>query len=171
MSISQAAILFYGKLPALQDVQRLALDLGYDFRFRDYPDLRSHSGELIANFENSEAMFDVRLEAADAFDWMPDDLDRCGDAVLALTTAGGDFKTGLAATIFLRAFCELADAAWWYMDHDDVFQLPGTTNAYFDEQIADYRVHIAKLAQVPAARSAQPVSPGFSNRLKKWFSW
>jgi hypothetical protein len=43
----------------------------------------------------------------------------------------------------LRAFCELSGGGWWYLDNDEFYQLPGTTTAYFDEQISAYRNHIA----------------------------
>lgn len=169
MSVSQAAVLFDSRSAAASAVETRARDLGYDVTFLEPIDLRGRNQAVRVLFEGTETGFESSFETLDDFDWMPEELGSAGDRLLVIITPGGDFTAGLFANVFLRAFCDVTDAGWWYMDVG-TFQTPGTTNDYFDEQVADYRAYIARQpAPAPPPSPTPPKRPTFLDRLLSGF--
>lgn len=169
MSVSQAAVFFDGRFAVASAVEALARDLGYDVTFLEPIDLRGRNNAVRVRFEGVETGFEASFETLDEFDWMPEELGSAGDRLLEIITPGGDFVAGLFANVFLRAYCDLTDAGWWYMDVG-TFQMPGTTNEYFDAQIADYRAYIARQpAPAPPPSPTPPKQPTLLDRLLSRF--
>lgn len=165
MSICQAAILQDVNLPTIDQIEAHSRSLGFDVVFLNRPNLRGFEGPIIATLEAQETGFHSRYLPANEFNWMPDELTSVGECLFEIVTPGGDFTAGLFANVFLRSFCELGNAGWWYIDNAEFFQLPETTPHYFEEQISSYRTHIARKSIEAEQGTVLEKPAGFFSRL------